>query len=81
MSTLVLVQHIHHGQFLQKHIPGAVLVTGKVNSKQREDMLASALKPVGQVHVTIVFLSELHRIGIEHYFEAVFVEHTVCVRY
>lgn len=35
LSTLILVQHIHHGKFLQQHIPGSVLVTGKVSNKQR----------------------------------------------
>jgi len=35
MSTLVLVQHIHHGEFLQKCIPGSVLLTGKLSTKKR----------------------------------------------
>lgn len=39
MSTLVLVQHIHHGESLQKRIHGSVLVTGKVSDKNRKQAI------------------------------------------
>jgi len=35
LSTLVLVQHIHHGKYLHSKIPGSVLVTGKLSNKKR----------------------------------------------
>jgi len=39
LSTLILVQQIAHGKFLQEHIPGSVLVTGNLSSKKREQAI------------------------------------------
>lgn len=39
LSTLILVQQIAHGKFLQKHIPGSVLVTGDMPTKKREQAI------------------------------------------
>lgn len=39
LSTMVIVQHITHGKFLQKHIPGSVFVHGKLSSKKRKQAI------------------------------------------
>lgn len=39
LSTLVLVQQIKHGKFLQEHIHGSVLVTGNMNNKKRAEAI------------------------------------------
>ncbi len=39
MSTLVLVQQIQQGEFLQSKIPGSILVTSNVGSKKRTESI------------------------------------------
>ncbi|MFA7219262.1 MAG: DEAD/DEAH box helicase family protein [Synergistaceae bacterium] len=39
LSTLVLVQQINHGKFLQNKIPGSILVTGNVSNKLRKQSI------------------------------------------
>jgi len=41
LSTLVLVKEIAHGKFLEKHIKGSVLVTGKMKTEKRREAIQS----------------------------------------
>lgn len=39
LITLILVQHIHHGQTLQKLIPGSRFVAGNLSTKKRKEAI------------------------------------------